>query len=452
MNKFNIIDWVKNLFRVDPVTSYIQQARLEASSQQYIDATKLNLTAIFASKLAILTVAESGAEIVGDNQRAELISEGMSFIWGKARKWTELAFGSGGVLLIPYVSGGKIYTDIVPQDRLVINRVNGDDLRAITVLADETRMKDKTYFRWANYELEDSGALTITNRATNDSGAPVPLTSLTEWAGIPEEIRVSGVEHLPLAYIKSPTNNRRGSAMYGVPVTFGCDEKIAEINECLADIRLEYKLKRPMVGVDPILFDIKSGRRHLPVTGLFMPMSPGGLDGTGKLWEVYDPAIRDSAYYTRLQHLYEELEKQVGTSRGILTEPTSRGATATEIKAGLYDTYAIISDMRSIIEAALDRLAYAMDVLANMYSLAPAGDFELSFDWSYSMIESSQESFQQLVTAAQSGAVEPAEIRQYIFPDETMEEAQARCAEIKTAKASAASLLLEQSLAEERGI
>ena len=449
MNKFNIIDWVKSLFRVDPVTTYIQQARLEASSQEYIDATRMNLTAIFASKLTILTVAESDAEIIGDNRRAELLEDSIQFIWKKARKWTELVYGSGGVLLVPYVSSGRIYTDIVPQFRLVINRVNGDDLRAISVLADETQMKDKTYYRLTNYDLDDNGLLTITNCATNDSGAPIPLNTLTEWAGIPEEMRIRGVEHLPLAYIKSPANNRRGAALYGVPITFGCDEKIAEINECLADIRLEYKLKKPMVGIDPLVFDIKDNRRHLPITGLFMPASVGGLDGTGKLWEVYDPAIRDSAYYTRLLHLYEELENQVGTSRGILTEPISRGATATEIKAGMYDTYAIISDMRKIIEAGMDRLAYAMNILANAYSLSPMGDYELSFDWSYSMIESSQETFTQLVTAAQSGAVEPAEIRQFVFPDESLEEAQERCAEIAEKKKDSSRLLMEEALDEE---
>ena len=181
-------------------------------------------------------------------------------------------------------------------------------------------------------------------------------------------------------------------------------------------------------------------------------MNPGGLDGTGKLWEVYDPAIRDSAYYNRLLHLYELLEKQVGTSRGILTEPLSRGATATEIKAGMYDTYSIISDMRIAIEHGMDRLVYAMDVLANMYSLAPMGDYELSFDWSYSMIESSQESFNQLMTAAQIGAVEAAEVRQFVMPDETLEEAQERCAEIAATKADSTRLLMEEALAREAQI
>ncbi len=105
--------------------------------------------------------------------------------------------------------------------------------------------------------------------------------------------------------------------------------------------------------------------------------------------------------------------------------------------------------MRKVIEHGFDRLLYAMNVLANMYNLAPMGDYELSFDWSYSMIESSQESFTQLVTAAQAGAVEAAEIRQFIFPDETLEEAQERCGEIAQAKKDSSRLLMEEALDEE---
>ena len=449
MSKFNIIDWVKNLFKVDPVTSYEQQARTEDDAQAYLDATRLNLTAIFAGKLATLTLTESSVAVIGENKRAELIAEGMASVWGKARKWTGIAFGSGGVLLIPYTAGGKIYTDIVPQGRMVINRVNGDELRAITVMADTTRKSDKIYYRWTNYDLADNGMLTITNRVTNDSGATYALTDLDEWASIPEEMHVSGCDHLPLAYLKCPVDNRRGEALYGVPITFGCNDKMKEINECLADIRLEYKLQKPMVGFDELVFDKKNNRRMLPLTGLFMPATPGAMDSVGKLWEVYDPAIRDSAYYTRLQHLYEELEKQVGTSRGILTEPTSRGASATEIKAGMFDTYSIITDMRKSIENALDCLAYAMNVLANMYKLGPMGDYELSFDWSYAMIESSQESFNQLVAAEQVGAVEAAELRQFVMPDETLEEAQERCAEIAAARKDSRRLLMEEALDEE---
>ena len=440
---------IKRLFGVDPVTTQGEAEILDAQTRRYRDLHGVNLAAIFAGKLAALTVTDSTVEIIGESARAEDLNTTMQTVWGKARKWTSIAMGTGGVLLIPYVSNGKMFCDIVPQSNMTINKVNGDELQAVSILADSTVRNEERYFRLTDYALDDSGILTIRQRAVNSAGSPVRLQSFPEWANLAEEMIISGVEHLPLAYIKCPVDNRRGEALYGAPITFGCDDLIKEIEECLEDIRREYTLKKPMVGFDPLVFDVKNNRRILPRTGLFMPTTSGALDGTSTLWEVYDPAIRDSSYYNRLTHLYELLEKQVGTSRGILTEPTTRGATATEIKAGMYDTYAIIQLMRTAIEQGLDRLAYAMDVLSNVYNLSPIGDYELSFDWSYSMIESSQESFNQLVSAAASDAVEAAELRQYVMPDETLEEARERVAEIRKQKADLSDEIMRQALAVE---
>ena len=448
MNSVSMIrDWVKQIFNADPVISDREQAITNEFSHQYEDAVNINFTAIFAGKLSSLTTTESTIEVVGDTARAELLNSAMQDIWAKAGKWTSMTFGAGGVLLVPYVTGGKLYTDIVPQNRMIINRVNGEELRSVTVIADSTRQRDGKYYRLTDYTLDDSGHLVITQKAVTDGGAVVPLTSLSEWANIQDEISIGGVEYLPLAYLKSPVDNRRIDTLYGVPITFGCEHIIAEITECLEQVRQEYNLKRPMVGMDSTLFEVKNGRRVLPRTGLFMPTAPGGnMNG---LWEVYDPAIRDSSYYNRLQQLYELLEKQVGTSRGILTAPESRGATATEIKASLYDTYSIIVLMRARIETALRQLLAGMNVYANAWNLSPMGDAELSFDWSYSMIESSQETFNQLISASQTGAVEPAEVRQFIYPSETIDEARERVSEIKEAKKSS-DLLIDASLSEER--
>ena len=448
MNAVSMIrDWVKQIFNADPVISDREQAITNEFSHQYEDAVNINFTAIFAGKLSSLTTTESTVEVVGDTARAELLNSAIQDIWAKAGKWTSMAFGAGGVLLVPYITSGKLYTDIVPQNRMIINRVNGEELRSVTVIADSTRQRDRKYYRLTDYTLDDGGHLVITQKAVTDGGAVVPLASLSEWANIQDEISIGGVEHLPLAYLKSPVDNRRIDALYGVPITFGCEHIIAEITECLEQVRQEYNLKRPMVGMDSTLFEVKNGRRVLPRTGLFMPTAPGGnMNG---LWEVYDPAIRDSSYYNRLQQLYELLEKQVGTSRGILTAPESRGATATEIKASLYDTYSIIVLMRARIETALRQLLEGMNVYANAWNLSPMGDAELSFDWSYSMIESSQETFNQLISASQAGAVEPAEVRQFIYPSETIDEARERVNEIKEAKKSS-DLLIDTSLSEER--
>lgn len=448
----SIWDIIRRIFGTDPAVSQQEAAELEKLSADYRRLQGYNLTAVFAGKLATLTIAESSAEVSGDNQRAQLIDEVIEKLWKQRKKLTAMAYGTGGVLLIPYVTGGKVYVDIVPQSSMIINRVNGDDIRAVSIVADTTIQGNRRYYRWTDYILDDGGLMVIRNRATNDSGGVVPLTSISEWADVTEEISISGVEDMLFAYIKCPIDNRQGKSLYGVPITYGCKDKIDEITECMDDIRKEYKLKQPIVGMDQTLFKVENGRRRLPITGLFMPVTPSGLNTSGKLWEVYDPAIRDSSYYNRLEKLFEELEKQVGTSRGILTEPATHGATATEIKAANYDTYAIIDDMRQALVQGIKQLCYAIDVLANAYSLGPMGEYEVNFDWSYSMIESSEETYNQLLAGQQIGAAEVAEVRMFLYPNEDIEEARARVAEIQQEKLEAqqaADLLLQEQMARE---
>ena len=446
----SLLNIVRRLFGADPVTTTEDIEAVSLSDNRYRELTGYNLTAIFAGRLSTLTVTDSTVEVIGDNARAQLLDGPIQNVWLKARKWVATAYGTGGVLLIPYVVKSRIYVDIVPQSSMLINRVNGDDLRAVSIVADTTIQDKKRYFRWTDYSLDDNNILTIRQRATDDSGnRAISLTSIIEWANIPEEMTIAGVEYLPLAYVKNPTDARNTDALYGVPVTYGCDDKIREIVECQEDIRREYKLKKPIVGMDQTLFKTENGYRHLPVTGLFMPVTPSGLNTSGKLWDVYDPAIRTSSYYTRLEKLCGELEKQVGTSRGILTEPATHGATATEIKAANYDTYAIVDTMRKTVANAMERLAYAMNVLANAYGLSPLGDYQLTFDWSYDMIESSQESFQQMLSSVTVDAVEAAELRRFSFPEESLDEARERVAEIKRQKADLSDEIMKAALAAE---
>ena len=441
-----IIDWVRKLFGVEPLMTVKQNRDNAEYTSNYEETATVNLTAIFANKLSAFVASESTANIIPlddgpETTRVQLLDEVLQRLWVKLRKFTARLLGVGGVVIVPYVSNGRLFFDVVAQDRISINKMCGDQIIGATVLADLVVRNEKRYYRWADYQLEGTTHI-IRNRATSANGM-VPLATVPEWADIQEEIRILNVDRLLLAFIKSPVDNRQTHDLYGVPITFGCDKIITEIQDTLQQISQEYTLKKSFVGVDERLF----GRDNaLPQSGLFKFLT-GSNDNT--LWEIYDPAIRDSSYYNRLENLFELLEKQVGVSRGILTQPESRGATATEIKAGLYDTYSLVEAVRDTIERGIADFIYACSVLANAYSLSPTSDYDIRIDWSYALIESSAETFAQLLQSESVGAVEPAEIRQYLMTDETLEEARTRVDEILTRKRNLATGLLNMSLIED---
>lgn len=394
----------------------------EEFSNNYERKDDINFTAIFANKLANYTVSDSNIDVIGDNLRSELLGEVLTRLLKKLKKIVSRELGIGGVLAVPYVARNKLYFDIVGQNRFVINKKIGEDIIDCTILAEHIVKDRQHYFRWADYTLEE-GNLYIRYSATDNNGELISLAEVTEWQNI-KDIAITNVEKMPFMYIKSPVDNRRETDSYGVPITYGCDKQIDKIKHTLEQITKEFDLKEVFVGADPRLF---KGDNALPTNGLYRKVQSGDDD----FWEVFDPAFRDTSLYNKLMNECSMLEKQVGTSEGILTKAETKNATATEIKKTLKDTFDICDDVRDGLEDGLKDFLYACNVLANYYQLSPQGDYELAIDWSYSMLEDSQQEFSQLVQGVSKGVIREAELRQYMKPHETLEEAQAVIDEIK---------------------
>ena len=392
-------------------------------TKRYESTEEINFTAIFAARLTTLAVTESGADVIGENQRADFISDCASSLWDKIGRISSGMLGTGGMAAVPYVTQGKLYFDLVSQDRLIISEKTGDIITNATVLAESRTENNKTYYRWVNYAVDEYG-LTIQSYVTDNAGS---AASIDAWDDIPD-ITIGGVDRVLFSYFKSPVDPRSEKDVYGVPITYGCDSLIEDIKTVLKQVADEFKFKEVKIFADDRMFkkDPNTGEYKMPSKVFF-----AGHGNDNNMIEIFSPEIRESSYYAHLMHEFELLEKSVGTSKGILTAPETRGATATEIKAGLYDTYAMIGEIRKALEKGIRTYLYCCDVLANAYNLAPQGDWDLTFDWSYNLIENSTETFSQLMEAQSIGAVSKAEIRQYVIAGETLEEAQARIDDIK---------------------
>ena len=428
------IMWIFRLFNIQSQTTQKEVEDNQKYAVEYERIDEINFNSIFSNKLANYVINDSNVNITGENARVELLDKTTQSMWKKAKKITSMGFGYGGVVLVPYVKGGKIYYNIVSQSRVTIDEVEGENIIGATIIADKKTVNrgignSKTYYRLTNYKVRN-GNIEITQKFTDENGHEVPVPDF--WKNIELKKVITGVDRALFGYIKSPINNRKTDDKYGVPITYGCDSTIAEIKETMKQLYREYKLKETFVGADSTMFD---GKDKLPLNGLFKKVDAGD----DKFFEVFDPAFRP--FTERLQELFKRLEHEIGTSAGILSEVNTANATATEIKRSMYDTFTIVDDMRSNIEKGIEDFLYSANVLANAYNLTPQGEYEVSFDWDYSLLEDSQEAFSQLITAQRKGIVSEVEVRQWLKPDETLEDSQKAIEEIKASEPTVEDLI-----------
>lgn len=435
--------WVRQLFGLTPQQSDDALMAAEMDAQRYFDNTAENITALVANTLATLAFGDADITITdGKTANATANSERLELLEGLLERETTAAkrnvaagLGVGMIVTIPYSvdngMGRKIYTSTVTRDRVYITGVQGSDITQCVVLSDMFTSDDnRRYFRWTSYTV-DGGVYTIRNKATTE-GNEVSLSSVERWAGIPGEVRIAGVDKLPLGIFRCPTANRRPDDITGVPITFGCDATLRKIAQTLDDIETEFRNKKVRILADRTLlrnnYDDNGNliRRDLD-DSLFVKM--GESDRLGL--DIFDPALRESSYYFKLQQHFAFLEKEIGVSRGVLTDSETKNATATEIRRAMYQTFCMLDDVHREYERYLDQLMYGINVLCNFYGLASDTRYEIKYDWSYALLEDTSETFRQLMEAYSAGAERTAELRMFIHPDEDLDTAQAAVDEIK---------------------
>jgi A118 family predicted phage portal protein len=441
-----LFNWIlKTLFGVKTETNNTEMTMNDKFAQEYRAIDEINFTSIFANKLANFAVSDSTVNIVGNNKRTEMLTDTLNLAMTRAKKIVGMQLGYGGVCIVPYIDNGKLLYTLVEQDRLTIDQISGEKITGATLLAEQKTITSgsisNTYFRWVNYTIENN-VIIMRQKYTDQQGSEIDVNLIPEWASINPEERIMNVDRVLFGYTKSPINNRIGNDKYGVPITFGCDHTIAEIKECLKQIAREFALKEAFVGIDERMFGKDSqGRSKLPRNGLFKTFKS---DTDTDFFQEFSPAIRESSYYARLQELYTRLEKEIGVSKGFLTDMESSNATATEIRRAMYDTFTLVNDIRKNFEKGMEDFIYACNVLANRYNLSPLGDYELAFNWDYSLLTDTQEEFNHYIQGVSQGVISKAELRNWIIPNETLEESKKAIEEIEEETPSVDKLLVDE--------
>lgn len=387
---------------------------------QNCDVKAVGLPAAICREVARPTLVEFTANITG-SKRADYLNENFQTAKENFNRALELGLALGGVALKPYIYGDNMLVDVTGAAGFQPTKFDPSGRCIGGVFKDKPVKVNGTYYvRLESHELNGT-TYTIKNKAYySDSagsvGADAQLTTIPEWADIEPEVAIENVDGPLFAYFKPPiantadSNSMCGMSIYGDAATV---ELIKQADEQWERLCWEYKSSERKVLMDGTSSTADMFNKRLFEIGPFSP--------NGDFFQHIEPQIRDDAIYRGFQNTLRRVEFNIGLSYGDISDPQTIEKTATEIRSSKQRKYVLVSSIQAALAHTFDSLIYAMDVYASLYGLAPAGDYEATYDWGDSILddqETKDKEFSRDLQLTSAGVMNPWELRAKYFNED----------------------------------
>lgn len=389
----------KEEFNVRSLTSAKMDALIENCGRIYrgnpdwVDDDDHIKTVKFATticeEVANLTTLAVKIQISG-GARADWLQEQIDKIYYMLRHWTEYAAAYGTVILKP---NGDSVDLVLPGDYMV----TGEDGETITGAVFVDKASDEKYFytRLEHHRF-DGDTYRVTNvcyrgLTESDPGKKVDIKE-TPWKDLSDEIAVTGIDKPLFGVLRTPKANsvEIGSPL-GLPVFY---DAISELKDF--DIAYSRNAKEIHDSKRTVLLDsdrlLQSGSK-VSVTNKAFDVARDAMglpdyvknvygDGMTSFYQEINPTLNTEQRMTGYTALLNQIGFKCGFSSGYFTFNEKTGmVTATQVESDDRRTIQSVKDMRDKLESCLDSLIYALNAFADLYGLAPAGSYEVVYDF-----------------------------------------------------------------------
>lgn len=414
---------VKTATRLDVAITPLMADALQVWSQIYINQSpwlvsgmkSLNLGAAIAAEVARDVTIEMDVAISG-SPRAEFLNSQFVPVLNNLRTYTEYACAKGGLWFKPYIKGNTVPVDYVQADQGYPIAFDANGQMTAAIFADQKTI-GKTYYTRLEYHAMTPNGYQITNTAWQSTvkemlGNQLPTVTkyseyhrsnreflspvVPEWADVEAENTIEGVSRPLFAYFKMPfANNIDPTSPLGVSVysraaqsSNGQASLLRQVDQQWDDFLWEFESGKRAVYTTPEAFAKGTdGKPLLPDRRLYrlLDLSSVQLDKPG-FFHDWTPTLREVNLLNGLDGIFRRIEFVCGLSYGVLSNPDSVALTATEIKSSKQRYYATVTDTQKSLQDALDGLLYAIDVWCTLGNLAPAGVYEVAYEFDDSII------------------------------------------------------------------
>ena len=342
----------------------------------------VNFAKTICSEISRLTNLGINVTVDG-SARADWLQEQVNKIYFKLREWVE--YGSAYGTIILKVNGDSV--ELYAPDRFEVTQITNGKITGV-VFYDTQKVGDTWYTRMEYHRFE-GGQYRITNKCYSGTSEYDLKTrvdiAVTPWPDLMEEAAVENIDKPLFGVLRTPqANNIAMNSPMGLPV-------FSEAVQELRDLDIAYSRNSKEIGDSKRMVMLDSDR-------LLANSSPGNLDraslpdyirlvdgvtSTGSdIYHEINPTLNTDARLTGINALLSQIGFKVGFSNGyfVFNEKTGM-VTATQVEADDRRTIQLIKDHRDKLEDCMGGLIYALNVFADLYDYAPAGDYAVVFDF-----------------------------------------------------------------------
>ena len=428
------IRYLKNAYKREPV---------DDSIQPYSDIGHINWLAIAVKKLANLACNEATFALQSDSAQAQPLAGLLEDMEAHRFDIVSGMLADGDYYVFPYTdSNGRLQHSYLDASRVRIIASEGDTITQAYAVIDYIQPypnSSETYFLQRHHILGADGTLTVQYQAVDENGN---RKSVDEWAEYTETTSTfSGADSIGFGRYKSPVSSRGLSAVYGVPLNFGCSDLEKKLTETLRQIEDEYRNAKSVIFTDPRNLLAKKDMRGYKIADNVIPIKKTVGD-TGAQIEIFNPAIRSSEHWEKLNIYLEKYEQMIGVSKGIFTDNSATAtATATAVKRSNSDTISLLNAIHTALDQGNQMTLEADSVYLNIRTEL----WQYHSDY-YDPFEDPAEQWQRLKEAKELGAAETDDLIRWNNPDLTAEQIEEKKLRIQAEQSSSTNAAVERAI------
>ena len=313
------------------------------------------------------------------------------------RHWVEYGCAYGTIIVKPNDSGFDVFT---PFEFMITDSDSNGNITGI-IFKDSYADNDKYYTR-LEYHCFDSSQpegfrpYYIRNKAymshsAQSMGDPISL-SRTKWADLMEDsgpITKSNGEQLDgpmFGVFRTPQANNvdLGTAL-GLPIYADAIEEMKDLDIAYSRNAGEiFDSEKIILADDRLMYDSGKNLKTRGMADVKLPHYVKNVFGNSpeEFYQEINPQLNTDTRLSGINALLSQIGYKCGFSNGYFVFNEATGIqTATGVEAEQQRTVQLVKDVRDKLEACLNGAIYAMSVYADLYNLAPVGNYEVVYDF-----------------------------------------------------------------------